>query len=385
MDEDNGLNSLERILMVLDGEKPDRIPSLCLGADYEFIHKFMNSKFALTNEDLTQFEKDNLSFNVPSNQYLIAKFSPREFLPDGLDAKIDMCWQTVLPGSMERAKDSDGFIFFNASLYKFNVRENGLPFTWYIGPTLLKEQDFTAYWDSELQLKPQKSQFSHLTKSRKTMLKKYDVVVAQGINGPFENCILGIGPVNFARFARKNPSFLKKHMDYQWKVIEEPSLNFLMKTKPEVVMCGDDYGYNFGLQIPLKQWKRFVKPYLRQYVDIVHENGAKFIIHTCGDIHELFPDFVEIGIDGVESLQPQINDLKLYQKKYPEITLMGTIDDTELLKKGTPEDVRENVRKCIHELGNEGRYIPGPTNFLLDQPPENIVSLYKSIQELGQL
>jgi len=217
------------------------------------------------------------------------------------------------------------------------------------------------------------------------MLKKYDIVVVQGINGPFENCILGIGTVNFAKFARKNPSFLQKHMDFQWNIIEEPSLKLLMNTKPDVVMCGDDYGYNFGLQIPLKQWQRFVKPYLKQYVEIVHEKGAKFIIHTCGDIHELFPDFVEIGIDGVESLQPQINNLEFYQKKYPEITLMGTIDDTELLKKGTPEDVRESVKESICKLGNEGRYIPGPTNFLLDQPPENVVSLFKSIQEFGLL
>ena len=383
--EENGMTSLDRILMILEGEKPDRIPSLCLGADYDFIHKFMNSRFALTKEDLIQFERDNLSYNVPSNQYLIAKFSPPEILPGGLDAKIDMSWQTVIPGSMVKAEDVDGFIFFNGSLFKFNVRENGLPFTWYIGPTLLTEQDFKEYWDSEQQIKPQKSQFSHLAKSRKTMLKKYDIVVAQGINGPFENCILGIGTINFAKFARKNPRFLQKHRDFLWKVIEKPSLELLMNTKPELVMCGDDYGYNFGLQIPLKQWQRFVKPYLKQYVEIVHEKGAKFIIHTCGDIHELFPDFVDIGIDGVESLQPHINDLELYQKKYPEITLMGTIDDTELLKKGSPTEVRDSVKKSINKLGKNGNYIPGPTNFLLDQPPENIVAMYKTIQEFDFL
>ncbi|MFX1590982.1 MAG: uroporphyrinogen decarboxylase family protein, partial [Promethearchaeota archaeon] len=162
-----------------------------------------------------------------------------------------------------------------------------------------------------------------------------------------------------------------------------PSLRLLMNTKPDIVMCGDDYGYNLGLQIPLKQWQEFIKPYLKKYVDIVHDKGVKFIIHTCGDIHELFPDFVEIGIDGVESLQPQINDLELYRKKYPEITLLGTIDDTELLKTGTPENIRREVKNNIAKLGKKGGYIPGPTNFLLDQPPENIVSLYRAIQEFG--
>ncbi|MBY9003533.1 MAG: hypothetical protein KGD73_06150 [Candidatus Lokiarchaeota archaeon] len=381
MEDDNNLSSLERILMILDGEKPERVASMCLGADYDFFYKFMNSPFAITEEEILKFERDRLSFTTPSNQYLIAKFSPPHILPAGLDAKIDMCWQTVIPGSMIKAKNGKGFVFANGSVEKFSIRENGIPSTWYIGPSILTELDFKTYWESEDRLSPQKAQFSFLSKSRKTMLKNYDVVVSQGINGPFENCILGIGPVNFARLARKNPTFLKKHMEFQWNVIEEPSLRLLMDTKPNLVMCGDDYGYNLGLQIPLKQWQEFVKPYLKKYVDIVHDKGVKFIIHTCGDIHELFPDFVEIGIDGVESLQPQMNDLEMYRKKYPEITLLGTIDDTELLKSGTPESVRREVKSYIAKLGKNGGYIPGPTNFLLDQPPENIVALYKAIQE----
>ncbi|MFX0060042.1 MAG: hypothetical protein ACFE8J_17225, partial [Candidatus Heimdallarchaeota archaeon] len=119
MEYENGLNSLERILMILDGEKPDRVASLCLGADYDFIHKFMNSPFAITEDDLLQFERDSLSFNVPSNQYLIAKFSPPYILPAGLNAKIDMCWETVIPGSMTKAKNMDGFVFSNGAVEKF--------------------------------------------------------------------------------------------------------------------------------------------------------------------------------------------------------------------------------------------------------------------------
>ena len=41
------------------------------------------------------------------------------------------------------------------------------------------------------------------------------------------------------------------------------------------------------------------------------------------------------------------------------------------------------VKESINTLGKKGGFIPGPTNFLLDQPPENIVALYKAIQEFG--
>ena len=216
------------------------------------------------------------------------------------------------------------------------------------------------------------------------MLKKYDIVVSNGVSGPFENCVFGIGMANFAHYARKYPDFLQEHIDFQYNVITEPALKLLMDTKPEVVMCGDDYGYNKGLQINVKSWRKFIKPTLAKYVKLAHDGDAKFILHSCGGIGEIFPDFVEIGIDGVESLKPISNDLAMYREKYPEITLVGAIDDSEMLKYESPENVRNSVKESVKVLGKKGGFIPGPTNFLLDQPPENIVALYKAIQEFGK-
>ncbi len=108
-------------------------------------------------------------------------------------------------------------------------------------------------------------------------------------------------------------------------------------------------------------------------------------MHSCANIGQIFPDFVEIGIDGVESLKPKNNDLKMYREKYPEITLIGTVDDSKMLIYESPEFVRNSVKEGIKILGKKGGYIHAPTNFLLDQPPENIVSLYKAIQEYGSI
>ena len=75
----------------------------------------------------------------------------------------------------------------------------------------------------------------------------------------------------------------------------------------------------------------------------------------------------------------------MYREKYPEITLIGTVDDSELLKYESPEFIRKSIKTDIQLLGKKGGFIPGPTNFLLDQPPENIVALFKGIQEFGQI
>ena len=378
------MSALERISTVLEGKIPDRVPSFCLGGDFDFIHRFMNSPYALTEVDKNQIDKDRVSYSPPFIHAILAKFSPINILPGGLDAKIDLCWKIVSGFQPIKVDFTDNFITQSGGLFKIVVRDEGIPHYWYAGPALLKKEHLETYWCKENELKPNSNSFHSLRKTRKTMLNKYDIVVSMGIPGPFENCVFGIGHANFALYARKRPGLLRQHIDFQWETFEEPALKMLMKTKPDIVMCGDDYGYNRGLQMHVKHWRKFIKPILANYVKIAHDGDAKFILHSCGDIHEIFPDFIEIGIDGVESLKPKNNDLKMYREKYPEIALVGTIDDSELLINESPEFIRNSVKESISTLGKKGGYIPGPTNFLLDHPPENIVALYKAIQEFGK-
>ena len=378
------MSALERILTVLEGKIPDRVPSFCLGGDFDFIDKFMKSLFALTDEDIKQLDKDKVSYSPPFMHAIIAKFSPPDILSGGLDAKIDLCWQTTGTGLPIKLETLNDFVIHSGGYFKIVVRDEGIPHWWYAGPALLKKENIEEYWSRAKDLRPPEDRVRSFAKIRKNMLKKYDIVVAQGQPGPFENCVFGIGHANFARFARKDPSYLEQHMEFQWETFEEPMMRMIMKTKPEIVMCGDDYGYNSGLQMNVKSWRKFIKPILARYVQMAHDGDAKFILHSCGDLHEIFPDFVEIGLDGVESLKPKNNDLKMYREKYPEITLVGTIDDSEMLKYEFPEFVKNSVKESIETLGKKGGYIPGPTNFLLDQPPENIVACYKAIQEYGK-
>ncbi|KKL76026.1 hypothetical protein LCGC14_2049030, partial [marine sediment metagenome] len=340
------MSALERVLTVLEGKIPDRVPSFILGGDCDFVYRFMNSPYKLSEEDMKQLEKDRVSFRIPFIHSVIAKFSPPDILHGGIDAKIDMCWSTT-GGGLIKLDFIDKVLMNNGGTFDTFVKDDGIPHSWYTGPALLKKEHIEGYWEKEKELNPNPAGFRNLSRIRKTMLEKYDIVVSQGITGPFENCIFGIGHANFTRFARKDPKFLQQHIDFQWETIEEPSLKLLMNQKPDVVMCGDDYGFNRGLQISVIQWRKYIKPKLAEYVKYVHDDGAKFVLHSCGNIGQIFPDFVEIGIDGVESLKPKNNDLQMYQEKYPEITLIGTVDDSEMLIYESPEFIRNSIKKSI--------------------------------------
>jgi hypothetical protein len=50
------------------------------------------------------------------------------------------------------------------------------------------------------------------------------------------------------------------------------------------------------------------------------------------------------------------------------------------LKNETPNIIKKVVKKAINDLG-PGGFIPGPTNFLLDQPPKNIIAMIQAIND----
>jgi len=51
-----------------------------------------------------------------------------------------------------------------------------------------------------------------------------------------------------------------------------------------------------------------------------------------------------------------------------------------MLKYSSQEEVKKSVTQSIKDLG-PGGFIPGATNFLLDQPVENIFAMLEAIRD----
>jgi len=92
-----------------------------------------------------------------------------------------------------------------------------------------------------------------------------------------------------------------------------------------------------------------------------------------------------MGLDIIDPIQPKAknNDPKNLKARFGgKIVFSGGIDQQELLPFGTPEIVREEVTRTIDILGDNGGYIVSSSNALQpDVPLENILSLFKTVQE----
>nr|MBP8990148.1 uroporphyrinogen decarboxylase [Clostridia bacterium] len=140
---------------------------------------------------------------------------------------------------------------------------------------------------------------------------------------------------------------------------------------------GDDWGQQKGLIMGPSYWRRFIKPVLAVMYDRVKQKNKYISQHSCGDIHEILPDLIDIGLDVYQTVQPEIYDLQTLKRDFGRhLTFWGGISTQRLLPFGTPEEVRRVTRETIKMMGKGGGYIAAPTHAIPgDVPPENVIAL----------
>jgi uroporphyrinogen decarboxylase len=141
----------------------------------------------------------------------------------------------------------------------------------------------------------------------------------------------------------------------------------------------EDWGQQKGLLMGLESWRRFIKPRLRQMYAAVKKRGRAVMAHSCGDITLLFPDLIDLGVDIVDPLQPEVMDLPRIKREYGRsIALFGGLGCQSTLPKGTPAQVVAEARERLRVLGEGGGYILGSAGSIpTDVPTENVVALFE--------
>jgi uroporphyrinogen decarboxylase len=104
--------------------------------------------------------------------------------------------------------------------------------------------------------------------------------------------------------------------------------------------------------------------------------------HSCGDCRELFPDFVELGLDIYNTFQPEVYDIEAFKNSFGDrITFFGGISTQRLLPFATPDEVRKEMRRIISILSKDGGYIIAPTHAMPnDIPTENALAFLEVCQ-----
>jgi len=71
-------------------------------------------------------------------------------------------------------------------------------------------------------------------------------------------------------------------------------------------MTWEDFGLQTALPMKVETFRAFYKPRYARIVEAAHRNGMHYIWHNCGQIVEMLPDMIDIGVDVVQLDQPRL-------------------------------------------------------------------------------
>ena len=98
------------------------------------------------------------------------------------------------------------------------------------------------------------------------------------------------------------------------------------------------------------------------------------MIHSCGDVDELFDDLIDAGLNCFNPFQPEVMDVYDLLPRYRgRLAFHGGLSTQKTLPFGTPESVRAESERLL-ALGRGGGYIFAPAHDVEgDVPLDNML------------
>lgn len=178
-----------------------------------------------------------------------------------------------------------------------------------------------------------------------------------------------------------NPDFVHKLLDrivdYNLAQVDEA-----LKYDIDAVYFGDDWGQQHGLIMGYDLWKEFIYPRLKRMYGHVRAAGKYVMIHSCGDVDELFDDLIDIGLNCFNPFQPEVMDVYDILPRYRgRLAFHGGLSMQRILPFGTREEVVQESERLLR-LGADGGYIFSPSHSVEgDTPFENIIAFIEVAQK----
>ncbi len=154
-------------------------------------------------------------------------------------------------------------------------------------------------------------------------------------------------------------------------------LELWARTGVDGLLFADDWGAQSSLLISPSLWRKIFKPLYREYIEIAHRCGKAMFMHSDGYIMDIIPDLIDIGVDALNS-QIFCMDLESLGRQFRgKITFWGEIDRQHILAYGTPEEVRQAVRRVWSSLYDHGGVI-AQCEFGIGARPENVRLVFET-------
>ncbi len=380
------MTSRERVLAVLNHEVPDRVP-IILGVSNA------------TGVKMTPYKglKEVLGISAPDD-YLYD-------WPELGSAKIDEETMRRLHSDVRGVLDR-----FPKKVYKRNRKREPHspciddwgtgqieiePGVWFPGyhpladaTTVEQLENYQGWPDMD-----DPSRFIHVADEAKKLAEEneYAIMATPWLMFPFERAFAMQGMDKFLLNMAMYPDFAEALLRKNLSLCKQLMENFLTEIGDniDIIKIGDDLGAQNRLMISPKMYRKLLKPIHAELIRHIKKfTKAKIFFHTDGDVFDLIDDFIEIGVDILNPIQTsagKMANLEELKERYgKDLIFCGAVDTQHVLPHGTPKEVRQEMRRVINILGNDGGYMVASVHTIMHEvPPENILAMVDAVEEFG--
>ncbi len=376
------MSSRERVVTALEHSEPDRVP-FDISFGYEAYKNLMNHIAFRPGEDLH-----------PSGPDLTIR-PPAEFLKL---LNIDLFYVGLSSGSEEPTFEYGEEEYTDEWHVRYERIEQPLGFMYEARSHPLENATI-----DDLRYFPWPDPYDNartkgLEEKSRSLYENTDFAIVGRFNTSiFEQSIMLRGYQQFLMDTVTNVSFACELMDRLTEIsmaMLEVGVKRTGKFLHILRLAGDDMGHQSGTIFSPKMFRNLIKPrFARLYRHAKSLIGqynprAKLMAHTDGDVYAIIPDYIEMGLDVLNCVQPRVSNMdhsRLKKEFGDRLSFHGGIDIQHLMPFGTVDEVKRQALLTIKNLGAGGGYILAPTHYLLpDVPPENILALRDTVLELGQ-
>jgi uroporphyrinogen decarboxylase len=155
----------------------------------------------------------------------------------------------------------------------------------------------------------------------------------------------------------------------------------------DVLRLGDDLGTQRSLIMAPETFRSLLKPRLKRIIDAARARKPDILIffHSDGSVMPLVEDMIEMGIDVLNPIQPECVDIAEIKSRFGDrLSFWGGVGIQTTMPFGTPQEVKDTVKRVIEVLGEGGGLFIAPSHALQpDVPWENVVAFFDAVDEYG--
>ena len=365
------ISQRERVVRALSREVPDRVPTT--------LYCGFSPTLMQTFREKTGADSPDEHFNYDARGVEILPF-PKEKSYDF--SQID--YSRYHPDLPEGASiGSNGIASMGGSLYHF--RRTFHPLKGTRTPSDVTEYPYFVGREEERKLRTPEEAVANIRPGVEKLHSRG--LAAYGGGGSiFESGWAFRGLANLLSDFLLNEEVAEAVLDEMAKGTRESSRS-LAEAEVDVIVLGDDVATQKGMMMSPAVWRKWLKPRWNEVIQSVREvnTDVHIFYHSDGDVREIIPDLIEIGVTVLNPVQPECMDPAETKQQYGDrLAFWGTMGTQTTMPFGTPAEVKAVVKERIETVGDGGGLLIAPTHLLEPEVPwENVLAFFEAVDEYG--